>query len=255
MQDSNFYSLTPQYKKFAQSKDKCKSCYLCDIYKQVVQSEGNVKNPTFMIIGEAPGADEVEHKRPFIGKSGQELRKHLRRIGFNKSNTLISNVLPCRPKDNRFPFDAKISRNCAKKWLLQEIKMVQPKLIITCGSKAAEIVREFHDKTLVLGKYRGIFEFINGSRWCISTWHPSYVLRCKNDPAKASIEKEFIDDLEKAFDYNSYITNKKDNTQKVYFAKKKTNNSYVVKDETYYTSNNKDTYSVSENFFTQYPTW
>jgi len=153
--NKNFTILTDEYRKFAVEKDSCRCCSIYDEYKQVGQSEGSTQNPTFMFVGESLGKDEVEQVRPFIGRAGQRLREELRKYPetFNKKNTLISNALSCRPKDNKFPQTSdvfqlngstangrEIVNFCANKWVVQEIKIVNPKILVLVGGMALEVI-------------------------------------------------------------------------------------------------------------------
>jgi len=210
---SNFSVISDQYKTFAENKSKCKQCSIFQSYKQVVQSEGNAKNPTFVFIGECPGRDETEQNRPFIGRAGQRLRKELKKHkSFNKTTTLITNVLSCRPLNNRFPCDSdgpyeiyhkngakkivkarQVVNFCATNWLRKELDIVKPKIIITLGSQALDYVRGDRGVTAM----RGMWKFLPRYRaWSMAVFHPSYVLRCQNDPNKSYISEQFDEDIE-----------------------------------------------------------
>lgn len=206
----NFNTISPDYKAFACQKHECRKCSLYEHYNQVTQSEGNAANPTFVFIGEAPGKDEIEQVRPFIGKAGQclrlELRKH--RTTFNKSTTLLTNLLPCRPPNNKFPqkglgpwrveeseeYDAKkLVKQCMSRWLIPELRMLRPKVIVTIGSQPLEFLRQEKGITT----HHGTWLFLDDYRaWSYALYHPSYVLRCANDPAKQHVVQEFVDDID-----------------------------------------------------------
>lgn len=210
----NFTSISPEYKAFAKEKSECRGCSLFDCYKQVGQSEGNAINPNFMFVGEALGKDEVEQVRPFIGRAGQRLREELRKhTAFSRNSSIISNVLSCRPPDNRFPRDSdgsfqirtgqragkfvdarEVVNFCATSWLRREIEMLRPKVIITLGSIALDYVRGDRG----ISEHRGSWKFLPQFRaWSVATYHPSYVLRCANDPAKDFVCAQFEDDIKK----------------------------------------------------------
>jgi DNA polymerase len=223
----NFTKITPEYRAFARKKDGCRQCSIYDHYKHVGQSEGNAQNPTFMFIGEALGADEVEQKRPFVGRAGQRLRAELRKHAktFNRETTLISNVLVCRPLNNSFPHRSsetyhirpqnegslKVGKKqhpveprpvqgrevvafCWSHWTEQEIALVRPKVIVTLGAKALDFVRGDSGIT----SNRGAWKFLPDYRaWSFATYHPSYVLRCQNDEAKEYVVEQFEEDIRK----------------------------------------------------------
>lgn len=128
------------YKEFEEVKLNCRQCEIGQIYNQVVPSEGNKINPIVTIIGEAPGHDEVKNKRPFVGKAGACLRQTLNKYGFRKSNTLISNVIPCRPEKNKFPNDKDIVNNCLQRWLIEELKLVKPSYLLLLGNQPLKYI-------------------------------------------------------------------------------------------------------------------
>lgn len=188
----NFTHLSDEYIKFATEKDLCRKCELYNCYEQVIQSEGNGNNPTFMFVGECGGKDEVHQNRPFIGRAGQRLREELRKhTTFHKDNTLISNVLGCRPQDNKFPKEESIWKNCYHLWLEREILLLQPKVIVVLGNPALAAVREQQGITF----NRGTWSFLSRFRaWSFATFHPSYVIRQKKG---SLVEDQFIDDIKK----------------------------------------------------------
>ena len=112
------------YKEFEDAKQKCRECMVGHIYNQVVLSDGNKTNTKILIIGEAPGADEIKEGKPFIGKAGKLLRSTLEKYGINESNSVITNTMPCRPLNNKFPKDKKLVYRCRNRWLKQEIALL-----------------------------------------------------------------------------------------------------------------------------------
>ena len=209
----NFTFISPEYEKFVREKYECNQCSIYDCYKQVGMSEGNASNPTFMIVGEGPGEEESLAVRPFVGRAGQRLRQELRKYPgtFNKNNTLISNVLSCRPRDNVFPRDqeydirskkknkVKVSGReivnfCATKWVRREISILRPKMLVLLGAKALEYIRG----DLGITNNRGTWKFADREQaWVTSTYHPSYVLRCQNDEDKDFVPRQFEEDIQK----------------------------------------------------------
>lgn len=211
---NNFSFLTEDYKSFAQEKDQCRRCSIFDAHKQVCQSEGNAKNPIFMFIGEAPGSEEISQNRPFVGVAGQRLKAEIRKYPtvFNRKTTLLSNVLSCRPLNNEFPssysknktweirfgMSTKTSNHrhivsfCYQSWLRREIEIVCPKIIVTLGAHALYSVRNQRNITDNRGSWLFIPEF---NAWSFATYHPSYVLRCNNDPEKEHVVQEFESDI------------------------------------------------------------
>ena len=113
---------------------KCTKCELAKTRNHVIFGEGNVSAKIF-IIGEAPGRDEDLQGRPFVGKSGQMLDKILAACGFNREeHVFISNIVKCRPPDNRAPTPQEAGA-CIP-WLFKQIELVNPKILILLGSTA-----------------------------------------------------------------------------------------------------------------------
>lgn len=226
----NFSAISDDYKTFCAEKDNCRLCSVYNEYKQVVASEGNALNPTFVLIGECAGKEEAEQNRPFIGRAGQRLRKELRKHSntFNKKTTLITNILSCRPKDNKFPdnnqkfemtilnfkagwfstntvFGEEIINNCVEHWLNRELKLLKPKVIVTLGAHALKVICNEQGITSCHGAWRFSEKY---RAWVLPTYHPSYVLRCENDPKKDYIPSEFEEDIAKvARTWDSLVTN------------------------------------------------
>jgi len=168
---------------------QCQACKLRAACTQVVPAEGCTESPLLLVVGEAPGADEDMEGRPFVGRAGQLLREVIRETGIlNKRNTLISNVVMCRPPKNKFPTD-KSPKICATKWLFQEIEMARPQRMLLLGSKALWHVAGMKGIT----ENRGQWYNIRGVR-TMATFHPSYILRCESE-GKVQVRREFEDDI------------------------------------------------------------
>ncbi len=215
---SNFTDISKLYHKFAIEKDQCRACSIYSAYKQVGQSEGNANNPTFVFIGEALGADEVAQVRPFIGRAGQRLRSEMRKYPdtFNKKSCLITNVLPCRPQDNKFPqgqakeyglllaatvrasvhscSGTEVVKHCVDKWLIRELEILHPRVIVTIGGHALTYIRGEQGITHNRGSWKFLPQF---KAWSFATYHPSYVLRCENFGDKDYVIKQFEEDIKK----------------------------------------------------------
>ncbi len=110
-------------------------CEKCPLYKdrtRIVYGVGT-ENPSFVIVGEAPGKTEDEGGKPFIGRSGQLMRKVIAELGLNvEEEFFITNTCRCRPLDNRTPKTSEIAE-CSK-YLITELNMLSPKLIIAVGA-------------------------------------------------------------------------------------------------------------------------
>ena len=195
---SLFGDLAPQAEKLASSLETfdeihneigdCTRCPLHRERKTVVHTEGNRK-ARLMFVGEAPGADEDIQARPFVGRAGQLLTKIIEAIGLKREEVLIGNVNRCRPPGNRPPTPEEASM--CKPFLLREIAIVQPEVIVVLGNTA---MKNLLDTREGITKLRGTFQEFKGIK-VMPTFHPAYLLR---DPSK---KRETWEDLKKVRDY------------------------------------------------------
>lgn len=171
----------------------CTRCRLCEQRTQVVNSVGN-PNANLMFIGEAPGADEDAKGEPFVGRAGQLLNKIIEAIGMKREDVFIGNINRCRPPQNRQPQidEAEI----CKPFLLREIAIVRPKVIVVLGNTACQ---NLLDTKVGITKLRGNFQDYFGVK-VMPTFHPAYLLR---DPSK---KREAWEDMKKVRDYLNSLT-------------------------------------------------
>ena len=139
--------------------------------KRLVISRGNVF-ANLLIVGEAPGAQEDLEGKPYVGKSGKLLNDLLTKAGIDlREDVYFCNVIKCRPPNNRKPTSKEI--NIHKPWLMQQIKIVDPKIIILTGTTAMRTVLEIKNP---ISNLRGKWIFKDG-REIMTIFHPSYLLR------------------------------------------------------------------------------
>lgn len=181
------------HKDFDQAKEQCRDCLIGKVYNRVVLADGNSVDPVVLIIGEAPGREEVEHGKPFIGKAGKLLRSTLNQFGFRRANSLITNTIPCRPEDNKFPKDDSIVKSCTEKWLYQEIRLTHPKYIMLVGATPLKFVLGMTGITKSRGNW---YRFQDTETLCMPIFHPSYVNRKEYMEEGKIIKKQFIEDIE-----------------------------------------------------------
>lgn len=175
---------------YAKMKE-CSACALRSKCKQVVTATGELENPLLMIIGEAPGADEDKAGEPFVGRAGFVLRRALKETGvLNKKNTIITNLLKCRPPDNKFPTQKEIPILCSSLWLYKEIETIKPQRLLLLGGQALKYVAGM---TGIRGM-RGEWIMCKGIR-TLSTYHPSYVIRNDNE-GDMSVRTDFEKDID-----------------------------------------------------------
>jgi len=183
--------LTPSSETFEQIHVEIGDCTRCPLHLErthVVHTDGNRK-ARLMFVGEAPGADEDSQARPFVGRAGQLLTKIIEAIGLKREGVLIGNVNRCRPPGNRAP-TAEEAAIC-KPFLLREIAVVQPEVIVVLGNTA---MRNLLDTREGITRLRGRFQDYKGIK-VMPTFHPAYLLR---DPTK---KRETWEDLKKVRDY------------------------------------------------------
>jgi uracil-DNA glycosylase family 4 len=162
----------------------CHLCSLCTTRTQTVFGEGN-ENADWLFIGEAPGQQEDEQGRPFIGEAGQLLTEMLRAMNLTRDEIFIVNILKCRPPQNRDPHVDEIKQ--CRDYLHRQIALIQPKIIIAVGRIAAQSLLETNEK---IGTLRGhVHQFENIP--LIAIYHPSYLLRSLTEKRKAWQDLQF----------------------------------------------------------------
>ncbi len=144
-----------------------------------VFGEGD-SDATVMLVGEAPGAKETEQGRPFVGQAGQNLNEFLEIINMDRAQLYVTNVVKYRPykvnpktgrKSNRPPKAGEV-KHCAEV-LLQEIELVNPKVIVTLGNTALRSI--LGERTAVIGDFHGKPHPI-GSRDLFALYHPASII-------------------------------------------------------------------------------
>ncbi len=162
------------YDTMVQLAEHCNSCQRCELgatRTHAVVGRGNLKAP-IMIIGEAPGQNEDETGLPFVGKAGQLLEKILAAVKLDtEQDVYIANMNKCRPPGNRIPTADEIA--ACKPYLLEQIRLVDPKIILLTGATAVKGVTG--DKRGIT-KIRGTWIEWEG-RLCMPILHPAYLLR------------------------------------------------------------------------------
>jgi DNA polymerase len=157
-------------------------CVKCGLHKTRTQTVFGVgdENADWMLIGEAPGAEEDRLGDPFVGQAGKLLDNMLAAINLSRrKNVYIANVLKCRPPGNRNPTPEEVTQ-CSPH-LLQQIELIQPKLILAMGRFAAQTLLETGAS---IASLRGRVHRYAGVP-LIVTYHPAYLLRTLEDKAKA----------------------------------------------------------------------
>lgn len=158
----------------------CQKCALRNKATQVVFGTGNSQGKLFLI-GEGPGANEDQQGQPFVGKAGQLLNENLKAIDLRRSDIYISNIVKCRPPNNRQPTSPEI-KTCLP-WLIKELELVQPHIIMLLGLTA---LKALIDPQAKITKMRGQWLEYQGIK-TMPTFHPAALLR---DPRKKNPMQE-----------------------------------------------------------------
>jgi uracil-DNA glycosylase family 4 len=157
----------------------CVACSLCRTRRNTVFGVGDAA-AQWMIIGEAPGAEEDARGEPFVGQAGRLLDNMLASLQMTRDkNVFIANVLKCRPPGNRNPEPSEVAQ-CSP-YLVRQVELIQPKLILAMGRFAAQALL---NTDASIASLRGkLHRYKNVP--VIVTYHPAYLLRNLPDKLKA----------------------------------------------------------------------
>ena len=148
----------------------CNKCKLCNSRNNIVLGDGDI-NTKVMFIGEGPGADEDKEGLPFVGKAGKLMDFSFEGLGIDRKKLYITNIVKCRPPQNRDPEKDEIE-SC-KQYLENQIQIIKPKLIVLLGKIALQsILGEEHSIT----RDRGTLIEKDGITY-LPMWHPAALLR------------------------------------------------------------------------------
>lgn len=162
-----------------QAVAQCMACPLAQTRKNTVFGVGD-RSASWLFIGEGPGAREDEIGEPFVGQAGKLLDSMLQAIRLDRHHDVyIANIVKCRPPNNRNP--QTLEAETCRPYLLRQIALIQPKLIIALGKVAASNLLNTHDS---LAELRGKIHDFSGIP-LIVTYHPAYLLRSLPEKAKA----------------------------------------------------------------------
>jgi DNA polymerase len=158
----------------------CTQCVLHRTRTQAVFGAGN-KQATWMIVGDAPGADEDATGEPFAGRAGQLLNAMLKAIGLQREQVFVVNVMKCRPPQDRA--STRDEAACCKPYLQRQIELVNPKFILCVGPIAAQ---HLLNTDTPIDKLRGqVHRLGEAQRPVVVTYHPAYLLRSPGEKRRA----------------------------------------------------------------------
>ena len=171
----------------AREASQCAACPLCRTRKQAVFGVG-YRHAEWMLVGEAPGAEEDARGEPFVGQAGKLLDNMLAAIGLTRTgetpqSVFIANVLKCRPPNNRNPEPDEVAQ--CEPFLRRQVALVDPRLVLVMGRFAAQALL---GTDASIASLRGQVHHIEvaGQRVpVVVTYHPAYLLRNLGDKAKS----------------------------------------------------------------------
>jgi DNA polymerase len=138
--------------------------------RKIVFADGD-PNARLMFVGEGPGADEDIQGLPFVGKAGQLLNNMIAAMGLKREQVYIANIVKCRPPNNRVP--EPVEANTCDPFLLRQIDVVQPEVVVALGSTAAMYLLGVKQS---LSGLRGRWHRCRGAKLAV-TYHPAFLLR------------------------------------------------------------------------------
>ena len=176
---SSYKELGQELSHLANQVEACDQCELHKSRTQTVFGVGN-RNSDWLIVGEAPGADEDFKGEPFVGRAGKLLNAMLFSMGLQRQEVFIANILKCRPPKNR---DPKINEvEACEKYLRQQIALIKPKIILALGRIAAQNLLKLDTP---IGKMRGnSYLYPDTNLPVVVTYHPAYLLRSPREKRK-----------------------------------------------------------------------
>ena len=161
---------TEDLEQLRQELIKCRQCPLYKTRRNPVLGEGNPR-ARLVFVGEAPGREEDLQGLPFVGRAGELLTKIIEAMGLKRKDVYISNVLKCRPPQNRNPLPSEIA--ACRDYIRQQLEIINPRVICCLGKFACSALL---NQDFPITKLRGKFQDYRGIK-VMPTFHPAYLLR------------------------------------------------------------------------------
>lgn len=172
-----------KYQKISDEILKCKKCALCETAIQAVVGDGNI-DAEIIFVGEAPGKNEDEIGKPFVGRAGKLLDNCLSSIGLERGDVWIGNLIKHRPPKNRDPHPEEIK--ACQDYLTRQIELINPKIIVTLGRFSFNYFFP-NDK---IGTERGKLKSF-GNYQIFPVYHPAAALR--NKKFLGTLQDDFLE--------------------------------------------------------------
>ena len=168
----------------------CRKCGLCETRTQTVFGVGDPR-ARWLIVGEAPGAEEDRRGEPFVGRAGQLLNSMLRAVDLSRETVFIANVLKCRPPGNRDPKPDEAA-SCLP-YLERQIALIDPQVMLAVGRISAQTLL---GTDAPVSRLRGrVHRFGERGIPLVVTYHPAYLLRAPAEKRKAWDDLKLARDL------------------------------------------------------------
>jgi uracil-DNA glycosylase len=164
----------------------CRACKLAPTRTQTVFARGN-PSARLCFIGEGPGAEEDRTGLPFVGAAGQLLDRIIAAMRLREEDVYVANIVKCRPPNNRVPDHEEMS--ACTPFLLRQLEVVKPEIIVALGKTATGFLLESRAS---MGSMRGRWHTWKGVS-VMPTWHPSFVLRVRDDPKSTARAEVWTD--------------------------------------------------------------
>ncbi len=165
----------------------CVRCRLSQTRTHAVPGEGNLE-ARLMFVGEGPGREEDFQGRPFVGRAGQLLTKIIQAMKFTRESVYITNIVKCRPPENRAPHRDEIE--ACTPYLDRQLAIIRPRVVVTLGKVSTDY---FVPSSLGMTALRGQFYDYRGIR-VMPTFHPSYLVR---NEGNRELKKMVWEDMQK----------------------------------------------------------
>lgn len=166
------------------SISQCEKCPLYETRTNTVPGEGNIYSPV-VFVGEGPGADEDSTGRPFVGRAGKLFEEILKAVSFSREDVFITNVVKCRPPNNRNPMPDEM--NSCSPYLFSQLQVINPVLIVSLGAVPLSFL--MGKKNIRITSMRGkLIEYKDGIM-IFPMFHPSYLLR---NPSKTKGSPKYL---------------------------------------------------------------
>ncbi len=183
--------------KEALEKSNCDRCALCQSRRRIVVDRGNPEAGVVMI-GEAPGENEDLQGKAFVGRAGQLLDEMMKDLGFDTNReSLIINVVKCRPPENRSPLKPEI--DACRPFLKKQLGLVHPKIILLLGAVALKHIIKGKEDFSMEREAGQFFDHPDypGVKFMV-LYHPAFILR---DPRKRPVMVEHLKRFKDFFDH------------------------------------------------------